>query len=120
MSESKTPGGPQEEVLESGNFGHENLENLRAELTTHSIPAGFESEVAAGRIITLDAMPDGLRVEEPILLPNGDSIRPDRVGEGIFYEAKPNTAESIEAGLQQVNRNELWMNEIKYMEGVTG
>ena len=90
MGERAKPGGrPQPEHFEVGNFGHTYAEEL--------IP---ESE-----------MPRGLSKEVTVEIPGGE-VRLDRVDfeNGVIYEVKPNTPESIAAGQDQVRLYVEYMN----------
>jgi hypothetical protein len=98
LSDRPTPGGRQPRRFERGNFAHRWLEVLRDKLTTKDIPPRFAEEVRSGKIISVDKMPDGLRAEVEL----GDTARADRVGH-VIYEVKPNTEESIAAGLKRVD-----------------
>ncbi len=76
LSPTRKPAvGPQPKPFTRGNFAHENAELLIDEA---SLPRGLEAEV-------------------PVRLPDGSSIRPDRVdwNQGVFYEIRPNNPGEI-------------------------
>ncbi len=108
LSTRQTPGRPEPHVTEAGNLVHggRNAEALRRELGSAPIPNQFTAEVAAGDIITLDQLPDGLLAEVPL----GVTSRVDRIthllghADGIIYDLKPNTIGSINEGLEQLLR----------------
>jgi hypothetical protein len=106
LSDRPTPGGrPQQQSTEAGNLVHNrrNAEALREELGHAPVPDRFAADVAAGKLMTLNRMPDNLLAEVPL----GVTRRTDRItipnaAEGIIYELKPNTESGILRGFEQV------------------
>jgi hypothetical protein len=92
--------------FQGGNFTHQYAEPLRQVLPPPQIDPRFAADVAAGDIIPLAQLPDGLLAEQPI----GELFRADRVtihdaSRGIIYEIKPDTVTSIRNGQNQVLRS---------------
>jgi hypothetical protein len=102
---SKTPGRAPPLPAEAGIFAHENAEALRTTLRPPRIPRQFEADVAAGDIIPLSQLPDGLLVEQPLgVTSRVDRITPTTIADnanGIIYEIKPDTAKQIADGLNR-------------------
>nr|WP_275587233.1 DUF4157 domain-containing protein [Micromonospora terminaliae] len=100
-----TPGRAQPRAMEAGNFTHANAEALRDVLPPPRIPAQFAADRAAGDLIPLSELPDGLLAEARL----GVTSRVDRVTPttlvdpvaGIIYEIKPDNARQIANGLEQ-------------------
>lgn len=105
-----TPGGQRLDVsTEAGQLVHtvrgdvRYAEALREQLGNAPVPGQFADDVQAGRIITLDKLPDRLLAEETL----GITSRVDRItrvvdeATGIIYELKPNTENSIKKGFNQ-------------------
>jgi hypothetical protein len=100
------PGRSVPEPFQSGNFAHQYAEALRHVLPPPGIAQRFAGDVAAGNVIPLSQLPDGLLAERPI----GELFRADRVtvhdaARGIIYEIKPDTVASIRNGQNQVFRS---------------
>ncbi|MEJ3404895.1 hypothetical protein WDJ51_09125 [Rathayibacter sp. YIM 133350] len=109
LSDRPTAGRSEPASTASGNFAHENLEVLRKELYTNSVPKEFQPQLQSGEIITADKLPDGLTHEAEL----GVTARVDRVGTKI-YEIKPNTASSIRAGLERIKEYVRLANATKF------
>ncbi|MEU0153866.1 eCIS core domain-containing protein [Micromonospora fulviviridis] len=101
----RTAGRAQPRPMEAGNFTHANAEALRDVLPQPRIPAQFAADRAAGDLIPLSELPDGLLAEARL----GVTSRVDRVtpttivdqASGIIYEIKPDNAGQILRGFEQ-------------------
>ncbi|WP_433319527.1 eCIS core domain-containing protein [Micromonospora chersina] len=105
LSTRPTAGRAQPRAMEAGNFTHANAEALRDVLPQPRIPAQFAADRAAGDLIPLSELPDGLLAEARL----GVTSRVDRVtpttivdeAAGIIYEIKPDNANQILRGFEQ-------------------
>ncbi|MGY0005330.1 hypothetical protein, partial [Micromonospora sp. I033] len=100
-----TPGRAQPRAMEAGNFTHANAEALRDVLPAPRIPAQFAADRAAGDLIPLSELPDGLLAEARLgVTSRVDRVTPTTIVDpvaGIIYEIKPDNARQIVNGLEQ-------------------